>query len=131
MAPEGAVVLRYHFDAALRGLPEVRIEAHPVPGDPVGYLRLVDPPRELVLAFGSGERTNPTYEGDPADDDNNRFWVVWDRVPLGIEPTDPVALYLAGADYATGRRFRRTHTPLARRLLQRARVFPHDVWVYQ
>jgi type IV pilus assembly protein PilY1 len=44
---------------------------------------------ELVLAFGSGERTDLTYEGDPADDDNNRFWVAWDRVPLGIEPTDP------------------------------------------
>ena len=53
----------------------------------------------------------------------------------GIEPTDPVALYLAGVDYATGRRFRRTHTPLARRLLERARanlkpdtLEPADLW---
>jgi hypothetical protein len=46
------------------------------------------------------------------------------RVALerGIEPTDPIALYLAGVDYATGRRFRRTHPPLARRLLERARA---------
>ena len=44
---------------------------------------------QLVLAFASGERTDPLYEGDPADDDNNRFWTVWDRVPLGLDPTDP------------------------------------------
>ncbi len=44
---------------------------------------------ELVLAFGSGERTDITYEGDPAADDNNRFWVAWDRVRLGEDPEDP------------------------------------------
>jgi hypothetical protein len=53
----------------------------------------------------------------------------------GIEPTDPVALYLAGVDYATGRRFRRVHVPLARRLLERAwanlkpdTLEPDDLW---
>jgi len=45
---------------------------------------------ELVLAFGSGERTNLGYIGDAADDDNNRFWVVWDRTPLGLDPEDPL-----------------------------------------
>ena len=44
---------------------------------------------DLVLAFGSGERTDLTYVGDTADDDNNRFWTVWDRVPLGVAPDDP------------------------------------------
>ena len=53
----------------------------------------------------------------------------------GLEPTDPVVLYLAGVDYATGRRFRRTHVPLARRLFERARanlkpdtLEPDDLW---
>jgi len=45
---------------------------------------------ELVLAFGSGERTNLGYIGNAADDDNNRFWVVWDRTPLGLDPEDPL-----------------------------------------
>jgi hypothetical protein len=44
---------------------------------------------QLVLAFGSGERTDPSYMGDPTRDDNNRFWVTWDRVRLGVDPTDP------------------------------------------
>jgi Tfp pilus tip-associated adhesin PilY1 len=43
----------------------------------------------LVLAFGSGERTDLNYAGDSDKDDENRFWVAWDRVPLGVEPTDP------------------------------------------
>ena len=46
---------------------------------------------ELVLAFASGERTSPLYEGNPADDDNNRFWVAWDRVPMGKDPGDPTS----------------------------------------
>ena len=44
---------------------------------------------ELVLGFGSGERSNLGYQGTgsgmPGDhDDNNRFWVVWDRTPLRV-----------------------------------------------
>ncbi|MCP4004469.1 MAG: hypothetical protein GY725_09770 [bacterium] len=46
---------------------------------------------KLLLAFASGERTDLKYEGaasSPATleglyDDNNRFWVIWDRVPIG------------------------------------------------
>jgi type IV pilus assembly protein PilY1 len=44
---------------------------------------------QLVLAFASGERSEPSYQGSPAADDNNRFWVTWDRVRLGVDPTDP------------------------------------------
>jgi len=44
---------------------------------------------ELVLGFGSGERTDLSYIGDAADDDNNRFWVLWDRTSLGLDPEDP------------------------------------------
>lgn len=47
---------------------------------------------ELVLGFGSGERANLAYKGLPAPgkkllglhDDNNRFWVLWDRTPLRV-----------------------------------------------
>jgi type IV pilus assembly protein PilY1 len=57
---------------------------------------------ELVLAFGSGERTDMTYEGNTADDDNNRFWVVWDRVLLGVDPSDPNSGWLTiGEGHAT------------------------------
>lgn len=43
----------------------------------------------LWLAFGSGERKNLNYPGDPAIDDENRFYVVKDADPenqLGIGP---------------------------------------------
>ena len=42
----------------------------------------------LVLGFGSGERAQLSYVGqsngslEGTFDDNNRFWVVWDRTPL-------------------------------------------------
>lgn len=39
---------------------------------------------ELVLGFGSGERAQLGYYGDTGNDDNNRFWVVWDRTPLRV-----------------------------------------------
>jgi hypothetical protein len=35
----------------------------------------------LWLAFGSGERRNLPYAGDPAEDDNNRFYVIQDTSP--------------------------------------------------
>jgi Tfp pilus tip-associated adhesin PilY1 len=37
---------------------------------------------KLVLGFASGERSDLDYLGQPKIDDNNRFWVVWDRTPL-------------------------------------------------
>jgi Tfp pilus tip-associated adhesin PilY1 len=37
---------------------------------------------KLVLGFGSGERSDLDYVGQPGIDDNNRFWVVWDRTPV-------------------------------------------------
>ncbi|MFQ5515143.1 MAG: pilus assembly protein [Myxococcota bacterium] len=43
----------------------------------------------LVLAFASGERSDLEYTGAATDDDNNRIWVAWDRVPLGLDPEDP------------------------------------------
>ena len=38
---------------------------------------------ELVLAFGTGERADITYPGDPSLDENNRFYVVEDPHPTG------------------------------------------------
>ena len=64
-ADDREVVLRYHYDAALRALPATRIERVPVPGDPVGFIRLVEPPRELVLAFHP-ERSEPRRWTPPA-----------------------------------------------------------------
>jgi type IV pilus assembly protein PilY1 len=62
---------------------------------------------ELVLAFGSGERTDLRYEGtaqgnllEGKDDDNNRFWVVWDRTPLGADPDDS-SWYTVGEGHET------------------------------
>ena len=57
---------------------------------------------QLVLAFGSGERTDPLYPGNASVDDNNRFWVAGDRVPLGVDPTDPNSGWLTlFEDHAT------------------------------
>ncbi|MEE9281716.1 MAG: PilC/PilY family type IV pilus protein, partial [Myxococcota bacterium] len=39
---------------------------------------------QLVLGFGSGERAKLGYLGPSNKDDNNRFWVVWDRTPLRV-----------------------------------------------
>lgn len=38
---------------------------------------------ELILAFGTGERTELPYLGDPDADENNRFYVVKDPLPVG------------------------------------------------
>jgi type IV pilus assembly protein PilY1 len=38
---------------------------------------------DLILAFGTGERTNMSYAGDPSVDDNNRLYVIEDPDPLG------------------------------------------------
>ncbi len=38
---------------------------------------------ELILAFGSGERTNLRYPGDATRNENNRFYVVQDPEPTG------------------------------------------------
>jgi type IV pilus assembly protein PilY1 len=38
---------------------------------------------KLVLAFATGERTQIDYQGDPAADDNNRFYVMTDPNPTG------------------------------------------------
>jgi type IV pilus assembly protein PilY1 len=37
----------------------------------------------LHLAFGSAEEKEILYQGDPARDDENRFWVIEDRHPTG------------------------------------------------
>lgn len=52
LVPEGGrVVLRYRYHPAWKGPPGLRIERHPVPEDPAGFLSLIDPPREAVLRF--------------------------------------------------------------------------------
>ena len=38
---------------------------------------------KLVVAFGTGERTDLNYPGDPSTDDNNRFYVIRDPKPTG------------------------------------------------
>jgi type IV pilus assembly protein PilY1 len=38
---------------------------------------------ELVLVFGTGERTDMSYAGDASKDDNNRLYVIRDPQPLG------------------------------------------------
>ncbi len=43
---------------------------------------------ELLLTFGSGERTVLGYAGSPSDDDNNRFFVVKDEHPTGSQAFD-------------------------------------------
>ena len=39
---------------------------------------------DLVLAFGTGERTELDYQGDGAADDNNRYYKILDPEPTGI-----------------------------------------------
>ncbi|MDH3211241.1 MAG: PilC/PilY family type IV pilus protein [Myxococcales bacterium] len=39
--------------------------------------------RKLTLAFGTGEREDLGYEGDPTEDDENRFYVLRDLNPTG------------------------------------------------
>jgi type IV pilus assembly protein PilY1 len=46
---------------------------------------------DLVLAFGTGERTDLSYAGEPAADENNRFYVVRDPNPVGAGAVPPVA----------------------------------------
>ena len=41
------------------------------------------PNGDLLLAFGSGERSDLLYAGDPGADENNRFYVVRDLDPTG------------------------------------------------
>jgi type IV pilus assembly protein PilY1 len=43
---------------------------------------------KLTLAFGSGEREELRYAGDPDEDDNNRFFVVHDLFPIGTHAFD-------------------------------------------
>ena len=47
---------------------------------------------QLVLAFGTGERTQLDYQGDPASDDNDRFFVLQDPNPTGVTSV-PVVPY--------------------------------------
>jgi Tfp pilus tip-associated adhesin PilY1 len=39
---------------------------------------------DLILVFGTGERTDMSYAGDPSIDDNNRLYVIRDEDPLGL-----------------------------------------------
>ncbi len=48
--------------------------------------------RKLVLAFGTGERNDLSYPGDPSRDDNNRFYVIRDLNPTGAGSI-PAAAY--------------------------------------
>ena len=58
-------------------------------GGELHYRSLFYPPSaafssgDLLLAFGSGERTDLGYPGDASADDNNRFFVVKDAHPTG------------------------------------------------
>jgi len=44
-----AVVLKYHWVDYLKALPAGKIEKYPVKGDPVGFIKVVNPPEELII----------------------------------------------------------------------------------
>jgi type IV pilus assembly protein PilY1 len=45
---------------------------------------------KITMAFGTGEREDLTYEGDPDKDENNRFYVVHDLFPTGSQAFDSI-----------------------------------------
>jgi hypothetical protein len=48
---EGKVVIKYHYLEGFRAEPPARLVAVPVPDDPIGFLGIENPPRNLVLRF--------------------------------------------------------------------------------
>lgn len=53
-APSGRIVLKYHWLETLRTRPARRIEPLHVPEDPVPFIAVVDPPRELAIYHDYG-----------------------------------------------------------------------------
>ncbi len=66
-----------------------RSDSIAVAGPDTHYRSIFAPPAAayvngaLTLAFGTGERADLAYSGDPAADDNNRFYVMADPEPIG------------------------------------------------
>jgi len=50
-AQEGKVVIKYHYLDGFRAEPPARVVAVPVPDDPIGFIGIENPPRNLVLRF--------------------------------------------------------------------------------
>ena len=48
---EGQIVLRYHFAEGMQTEPAVRIDGNPVDGDPQAFIRLWNPPPDVVITF--------------------------------------------------------------------------------
>ena len=46
-----SVVLKYHYVSGLRSLPPTRIEPFRVAGDPAPFIKLVNPPKSVVLSM--------------------------------------------------------------------------------
>ena len=73
-----------------------RSEPEPLSGGITHYRGIFYPPvatflsGKLMLGFGTGERTDITYQGDSSRDDNNRFYVFRDPNPTGVSSI-PVA----------------------------------------
>ena len=45
----GAVILKYHWPGVYRVKPDVRMEPYMTAGDPVGFIKAINPPREFVI----------------------------------------------------------------------------------
>ncbi len=47
----GAVVIKYHWPGMYTTKPETRLEKYEVDGDPVGFIKIIDPPPELLITI--------------------------------------------------------------------------------
>ncbi|MFH1858148.1 MAG: hypothetical protein ABH845_04525, partial [Candidatus Omnitrophota bacterium] len=50
-ADSGEVIVSYHWLPGLRTVPERKIEKAPVKGDPVGFIKILDPPETLEIVL--------------------------------------------------------------------------------
>ncbi len=48
-ANDGSVVLKYHWMAGCRSEPALKVAPYRVPGDPVGFIQVLDPPEKFVI----------------------------------------------------------------------------------
>jgi len=48
-AEEGELIISYHFLKTLITIPERTVERVYLGGDPVGFIRIINPPRSLVI----------------------------------------------------------------------------------
>jgi hypothetical protein len=51
--PEGGeLILKYHWIDGCRAKPAAKLERYAVPGDPAGFIRVLNPPPDFVILFG-------------------------------------------------------------------------------